>query len=108
MRKMGSVPFFLGALACALLLGFGYYLQHARGLEPCPLCLVQRGFFYAVLIVFGLAALHAPGRIGAALYCLLGLLFALAGTSTASRHPRLQHLPARRLARCGTGLLFVV
>jgi len=26
------MPFFLGALACALLLGFGYYLQYARGL----------------------------------------------------------------------------
>jgi len=37
-EKNGVCPFFLGALACALLLGFGYYLQYARGLEPCPLC----------------------------------------------------------------------
>jgi len=29
--------FAAGALVCALLLGFGYYLQYGRGLEPCPL-----------------------------------------------------------------------
>ena len=32
------------ALACAGLLGFGYYLQYFDNQDPCPLCLVQRGF----------------------------------------------------------------
>ena len=98
----------LGAVVCAALLAFGYYLQHARGLEPCPLCLVQRGFFYAVLIVFGLAALHAPGRIGAALYCLLGFLFAVGGTATAARQVWLQHLPADKVPQCGPDLFFML
>ena len=48
--------FALGALACAGLLAFGYYLQYVRGLEPCPLCLVQRGFFYLVLATCALVA----------------------------------------------------
>src|SRR5205807_5838449 len=75
-RKPGAVPFFLGAAACALLLGFGYTLQYARGLEPCPLCLVQRGFFYAVGVVLIIAAVHNPARIGVAVYSTLAFLFA--------------------------------
>ncbi len=89
---MGSVPFFLGALACALLLGFGYYLQYARGLEPCPLCLVQRGFFYAVGVVLIIAAVHNPARTGVVVYATLAFLFAAGGTATASRQVWLQHL----------------
>src|ERR1700704_6505896 len=55
-RLTTRAAFALGALACALLLAFGYFLQHVKGLEPCPLCLLQRGFFYAVLAIFLLAA----------------------------------------------------
>ena len=62
-----SPRFSLPALVCALLLGFGLYLQYARGLEPCPLCLVQRGFFVAVMAACLVAAVHRPGRLGAAL-----------------------------------------
>src|SRR5918996_336532 len=47
--------FALVALACALLLGFGFYLQYGRGLEPCPLCLVQRAFFFAMMENFPLS-----------------------------------------------------
>ena len=98
MRKMGAVPYFLGALACALLLGFGYYLQYVRGLEPCPLCLVQRGFFYAVGVVFIIAAFHRPARIGAAVYATLAFLFAAGGAATAARQCAKfdDYLPPRR------------
>ena len=108
MKKIGSVPFFLGALACALLLGFGYYLQYARGLEPCPLCLVQRGFFYAVGVVLIIAAVHSPARIGAAVYATLAFLFAAGGAATASRQVWLQHLPADKVPQCGPDLFFML
>ena len=97
-----------GALACALLLAFGYYLQYARGLEPCPLCLVQRGFFCAVMAVFAVAAWHAPRRIGAAGYAGLALLFALGGAATAARQVWLQHLPPVRVPQCGPDLFFML
>jgi len=48
------------ALLIATLLGYGYYLQYVQGLEPCPLCMVQRGFFYLLIATFVIAALHAP------------------------------------------------
>ena len=102
------VAFGAGAVACALLLGFGYYLQYGRGLEPCPLCLVQRGFFYAVMLMFILGALHAPGRIGTAVYGASVLLLAAGGTATASRQVWLQHLPADKVPQCGPDLFFML
>ena len=100
--------FALGAAVCALLLGYGYFLQHVQGLEPCPLCLVQRGFFYALLAVFMAAALHAPGRTGLVAYGALAALFALGGAATATRQVWLQHLPADKVPDCGPDLFFML
>src|SRR3990167_2564595 len=30
------------SVACVAMLAFGMYLQHVVGLEPCPMCIVQR------------------------------------------------------------------
>jgi disulfide bond formation protein DsbB len=100
--------FGLGALVCALLLGYGYYLQYVGGLEPCPLCLVQRGFFYAVMAVFIVAALHGPRRRGAIVYSSLVALFALGGAGAAGRQVWLQHLPPDKVPQCGPDLFFMV
>jgi disulfide bond formation protein DsbB len=67
------------ALACAGLLAFGYYLQYFDYQDPCPLCLVQRGFYYGILLVFAVAALHSPGRTGKMIYCAAATVFALGG-----------------------------
>ena len=95
----------LGALVCALLLGYAYYLQYAKGLQPCPLCLVQRGFFYAVLIAFVLGALH--GRIRW-LYASLVMLFAAGGAAAAGRQVWLQSLPPDKVPQCGPDLYFML
>ena len=100
--------FALPLAVCALLLGYGYYLQHVRGLEPCPLCLVQRGFFYAVGVVCLVAALHGPRRIGVALYGVLAALFAAGGAATAARQVWLQSLPPDKVPQCGPDLFFML
>ncbi len=100
--------FAAGALACALLVGFAYYLQYAQGLEPCPLCLVQRGLFYAVMAVFVLGALHAPRRAGTAVYGALAFLFAVGGAAVAGRQVWLQHLPTDKVPNCGPDLFFML
>jgi protein dithiol:quinone oxidoreductase len=105
LRFTPRAAFGAGALVCALLLGFGYYLEHVRGLEPCPLCLVQRGFFYAVMAIFAVAALHGRAvRVHAGLACL----FALGGTATAARQVWLQGLPPDQVPQCGPDLLFML
>ena len=95
------------ALACAALLGFGYYLQYFQGLQPCPLCLVQRGFFYAVAGTCIIAAIHAPQAWGRTVYGVVAALFAAGGFATASRQVWLQHLPPEKVPQCGPDLYFM-
>ena len=102
------IAFALPAAACALLLGFGYYLQYGQGLEPCPLCLVQRGFFYAVLGVCLAASLHGPIGRGQAAYGALAALFAIGGGAVATRQVWLQHLPPDKVPQCGPDLFFML
>jgi disulfide bond formation protein DsbB len=97
-----------GALACAALLGYAYYLQYFDGQDPCPLCLVQRGFYYAILIVLAAGALHGPGRKGAIAYSIGALIFAAGGIATAVRQVWLQHLPADQVPACGPDLYYMV
>ena len=103
-RAAFAVP----VVVCAALLGFGYYLQYAQDLEPCPLCLVQRGFFYAVGIVCLVALAHGPRRIGITLYGVLAALFAAGGAATAGRQVWLQHLPKDKVPQCGPDLFFML
>jgi len=98
----------LAALAGAGLLGFGYFLQFAQGIEPCPLCHVQRAFFYALIVVFMLAAIHWPPGWGRRLYGVFAMLFAAGGFATASRQVWLQHLPADKVPACGPDLAYML
>ncbi len=97
-----------GAAVCALLLGYGYFLQYVEGLQPCPLCLIQRGFFYAVMALFIAAAAQRPGRGAAIAYGGLIALLAAGGLATAARQVWLQHLPADRVPQCGPDLYFML
>jgi disulfide bond formation protein DsbB len=94
-----------GAAVCAALLAYAYYLQYFEGQDPCPLCLVQRGFYYGIGLVLLAGAIH--GR-GARWYALGALLFALGGLATAARQVWLQHLPADQVPACGPDLFYMM
>ncbi|HEY8068907.1 MAG TPA: disulfide bond formation protein B [Burkholderiales bacterium] len=96
------------ALICACLLAYGYYLQYFDSQDPCPLCMVQRGFYYGLVFVFAVAALHFPGRTGKAIYCAAAMLLALGGLGVATRQVWLQHLPADQVPACGPDLFFMM
>ena len=100
--------FAAGAAICAALLGYAYFLQYVKGLDPCPLCYVQRWFFYAVMGAFVVAAIHGPRRAGALAYGALVTLFAAGGAAAASRQVWLQHLPADRVPACGPDIFFML
>ena len=87
------------ALVCAAMLGFGMYLQHALGLEPCPMCIVQRYADFGVLL-FAMVVAATSRRVlqlGAT-----GLLLASAGFGAfvAARQSWLQWYPPE-VVSCG-------
>ena len=105
-RRPGNA---FGFFICAALLGYGYYLQFAMGLEPCPLCILQRLCLLGTGLAFLVAALHHPVKRWAAhVYGGVIGVIALAGLSIASRHVWLQHTPESKRPACGPGLEFLL
>jgi len=108
-RLLGTrVAFGAIALACATLLGVGYYLQFVTGLEPCPMCIVQRVCYIGVTVLALIATAHGPGRIGQRVYSVMIGLPAIVGLGVAARQTWLQHLPADQVPECGPGLSFML
>src|SRR5438552_14478277 len=85
--------YLLGAAVCAALMGWALWLQYGLGLDPCPLCSLQRMCVIAIGVVFLIAAAHNPGRLWAAIYAGLILLVGIFGAVIAFRHVWIQHLP---------------
>jgi disulfide bond formation protein DsbB len=84
---------FAGFLVCAGLIGFALYLEHFRGLDPCPLCMIQRVCFIALGFVFLIAALAGPRGFFVKVYGILATLIGLCGIGFAARHVWLQWHP---------------
>ena len=105
---MPRLGYALGFLVCASLIGYALYLQYYEYQDPCPLCLLQRIVYMALMAVFLVAAVHGPGRTGAKIYGGLLLVTAAAGAATATRHVWLQYLPADAVPQCGPSLEFTL
>jgi disulfide bond formation protein DsbB len=98
----------IGAAICAVLMGFALYSQYIMGLEPCPLCAIQRIAMTALGVVLLVAVLHGPGPAGGRAYGLLAGVCAAAGIVVASRHVWLQSLPPDEVPACGPGLGYIL
>ena len=103
----GTRPLWLFCLAAvSALLGYGYYAQHVLYLDPCPLCITQRAFYFGIgiaALVGLLGASRSGWRRGAA--SLAGIC-AVGGIVTAGRQVWLQHLPKDQVPECGPGLQY--
>lgn len=89
----------LTAAVCVVMLAFGLYLQHVVGLEPCPMCIVQR---YALVLVAIVCALTAIGKSRGVLVSgsVLTLIIAGFGAFVAARQSFLQWYPPE-ISACG-------
>ncbi|PKO61682.1 MAG: disulfide bond formation protein B [Betaproteobacteria bacterium HGW-Betaproteobacteria-18] len=87
------------SVICLAMLAFGLYLQHSKGLEPCPMCIVQRYALFSVAIVAALLSASASRRahFWGALVLLLASGF---GAFVAARQTWLQWYPPE-VATCG-------
>ena len=95
-------------VVCASLLGFGLYLEHVVGLEPCPLCVFQRIAYILVALVALIAAIHNPQKLFEKIYTGLMLIASLCGAGIAGRQVWLQHLPEDKIPECGPGLEYML
>ena len=85
-----------GALLCGALI-----MEHAFEMAPCPLCLMQRiWFFFAGLVAFA-GLMHNP-RWG--IYPLLTILTGVIGGGFSIRQLWLQSLPADQVPACGPSM----
>ncbi|MFQ5488698.1 MAG: disulfide bond formation protein B [Gammaproteobacteria bacterium] len=100
---------FAGALLVAIaLLACALYFQYVQGLEPCPLCILQRLALMVLGVIALLALIHNPPALARRLYGLLMLLTATAGGAIAARQVWLQHLPPDQVPACGPGLDYML
>ena len=108
---LARLPFRILALLlfaiCAAMLAFGLYLQHAKGIEPCPMCIMQRYALAACGLIGLLAGLHDPGRRGVSVYGAFLAVAAIAGLGVAARQSWMQWFPPA-VSECGPGLEYML
>jgi disulfide bond formation protein DsbB len=100
--------YFLITVACAALLGYGLYIQHADFVDPCPLCVFQRLAFIGIGSVALLAGIHYPGPMRGWFYGSGVIVGGIAGASIAGWHLWLQNLPPDQVPDCGMGLNYML
>ena len=98
-----------GLLLCLGSLAFAYfYLERTLGLDPCPLCILDRILLGALAGIFALAWLQRPTRRDRIGYDIGALVFAAGGLGVAGRHVYLQHMPPDTLGDCGAGFWYLM
>lgn len=102
------LAYLLGFLVCAGLMAWALWLQYGLDLDPCPLCVFQRIAVIATGAVFLLAAIHNPGRTGAAVYAGLTVMVSGIGAGLAAWHVWIQAQPKGAVAACGMGLNYML
>jgi disulfide bond formation protein DsbB len=91
-------------LACTGLVGASFFVEHVLGIEPCPLCIMQRLTYIVLIPVFLAAAVTRPhGRAQRALFWTAGVL-TMAGLAVAGYQTQLQLFPAPAVASRGASL----
>ena len=98
----------IGFASCAALMAAALWLQHVGGLEPCPLCILQRGAVIVIGVLMLAGAIHDPGLTARRVYGMLIAVVAVAGAAVAGRHVWLQSLPPGEAPECGPGLEYML
>lgn len=101
------LPFFALFAVGTGLLAFGLYLQHIAGLEPCPMCIMQRYAFALATLTGLVAGVHGNTSGARRGYGVLIAVSALAGGGVAAWQSWLQRFPPD-VSECGPGLEYMM
>lgn len=99
----------LGFIVCILLIGFAAYLQVAKGIEPCPLCVIQRLSILLLSLVFFVGSLYNHSRVWTIRFHSLCIItIAVIGSIAAIRQIWLQHWSTTQFpTSCGPDLGYI-
>ena len=106
LRSPTQVALLLG-VACTGLVGASFFVQHVLGIEPCPLCVIQRYTYVALVAVFFAAAWARPGRAQGVLLTVAAFLVA-GGLGVAAYQTQLQLFPPPIAATCSASLSYML
>jgi disulfide bond formation protein DsbB len=95
-------------IICVALLTFGLYLEHFKGLDACPLCILQRIAYISIVLVTLIGILHNPIRTSLIIYKSSIVILATVGALIAGRQIWLQHLPPELVPECGPGFDYML
>lgn len=87
---------------------FAIVLQIVVKLEPCPLCILQRIVVILLGIIYLVAAIHNPRKLGTQIYSVFSFVFATLGGILSVRHLWLQHHPDAMTNSCGADLGYML
>ncbi|NVK73349.1 disulfide bond formation protein B [Marinomonas sp. CT5] len=96
----------LVAFTAFILLAVAFYMEYQMGLEPCPLCMLQRIVFFCVGVVSLISALTAGEKVRK-ISSWFVVVLSFAGAALAIRHLYLQNLPMDELPACLPGLSYM-
>lgn len=101
-------PLRCGLISLALagaIIGGAQFMEHEMGLDPCPLCLMQRlwTMFAGGAVLAGLA--HNP-RMAA--YPIVAIVCTAVGAGFSLRQLWLQSLPADAVPACGPDMAYMI
>lgn len=104
-----QTSYFIAFLVVLLLLAAAKFLQLYMGINPCPLCILQRVVMglLGILFLFGIA--FCVNTIARFSFGLLGFLISLLGVVVSGRQVWLQHLPSTGLSsNCDVSLQYML
>jgi disulfide bond formation protein DsbB len=102
------LSYFIACLLCVALMLFSIYLQVNAGLQPCALCVLQRGSLILLAAIFLLGASLKLKNVGRVLMGGLATLGSLLGVLLSSRQVWLQHLPSNSEETCAASLQYML
>ena len=95
-------------LTCTGFVGASFFVQHILGIEPCPLCIIQRLTYLGLIPVFFAAAVaRSQGRVQRALFWT-AVILTLEGLGVAGYQTYLQFFPAPIVASCSASLSYML
>jgi protein dithiol:quinone oxidoreductase len=95
-------------LVCTGLVGASFFVQHVLGVEPCPLCIIQRLTYLGLIPIFFAAAVARPRGRAQRTFFWTAAILTLGGLGVAGYQSYLQLFPAPVIASCSASLSYML